>query len=124
GSSQWLRETSPDSLRGGRTAMLKYAKGARRRVFLSSLFCATGLGLVGLAAAPAAAQGNASATSSEATGGNEIIVSAQLRNQNVQDVPLSITAVSGEMLEARSQTNLTQIENQTPSLLLQQNPAG
>jgi iron complex outermembrane recepter protein len=55
---------------------------------------------------------------------NEIVVTAQLREQNVQDIPLSITAVSGEMLEQRSQTTLTDIAAQMPSLLLQRNPSG
>ncbi len=55
---------------------------------------------------------------------NEIVVTAQLRAQNVQDIPLSITAISGELLEARSQTRLTDIAAQAPSVLLQQNPSG
>ena len=53
-----------------------------------------------------------------------IVVTAQLREQNIQDIPLSITAVSGEMLEARSQTRLTDITAQAPNVLLQQNPSG
>jgi len=54
----------------------------------------------------------------------EIVVTAQMRSQNLQDIPLSITAVSGEMLEARSQSSLKDISAQTPNVLLQQNPAG
>jgi len=74
--------------------------------------------LAGVAvAAPATAQ-------DAANDDNTIIVTAQLRAQNLQDTPLSITAVTGEMLEARSQTNLTELSAQTPSLLLQQNPSG
>jgi iron complex outermembrane receptor protein len=56
--------------------------------------------------------------------GNEIVVTAQLREQNLQDVPLSVSAVSGEQLEQRNQTTLTDIAAQMPSLLLQRNPAG
>ena len=56
--------------------------------------------------------------------GEDIIVTAQLREQNVQDVPRSISAVSGEQIEARSQTTLTDITAQMPSLMLQRNPAG
>src|SRR5690606_9331649 len=44
--------------------------------------------------------------------------------QNVQDVPLSISAISGELIEERSQTTLTDITAQMPNLLLQRNPAG
>ncbi|MCL6250281.1 TonB-dependent receptor [Altererythrobacter sp. KTW20L] len=71
-----------------------------------------------MTAVPALAQ---SGTESE---NDVIVVTAQLREQNLQDIPLSITAVSGEQLEARSQTTLTDIAAQVPNLLLQRNPAG
>lgn len=77
--------------------------------------------LAAFAAAPAAAQ-NTPAT--EADDGNVIIVTAQMRSQNLQDTPLSITAVTGAMLEARSQTNLADITAQTPGLLLKANGSG
>ncbi|HWL63568.1 MAG TPA: TonB-dependent receptor [Steroidobacteraceae bacterium] len=48
----------------------------------------------------------------------EVVVTAQFREQNVQDTPLAITAVSAEMLEARSQTNITEVANQAPSVTL------
>jgi iron complex outermembrane receptor protein len=48
----------------------------------------------------------------------EVVVTAQFREQNVQDTPLAITAVSAEMLEARSQTNVTEIANQAPNVTL------
>ena len=35
---------------------------------------------------------------------DEIVVTAQFREQNLQDAPLAITALSGDMLERRSQT--------------------
>jgi iron complex outermembrane receptor protein len=54
----------------------------------------------------------------------EVVVTAQMRLQSVQDIPLSITAVTGDMLEARSQTNLREISAQAPNVLLQQNPSG
>ncbi|HEY8507506.1 MAG TPA: TonB-dependent receptor plug domain-containing protein, partial [Steroidobacteraceae bacterium] len=55
---------------------------------------------------------------------SEVVVTAQMREQSVQDIPLSITAVTGDMLEARSQNNLREISAQAPNVLLQQNPAG
>ena len=52
----------------------------------------------------------------------DIIVTAQFREQNVQDTPLAITAVNAEMLEARSQTSVVDVANQSPSVSLK--PAG
>ncbi|HWK42879.1 MAG TPA: TonB-dependent receptor [Croceibacterium sp.] len=72
-----------------------------------------------IAAGPAAAQ---EADASERT--DEIIVTAQFREQNVQDTPLAITAVTGDQLEARSQTRLSDITAQVPSLQLQPGVAG
>lgn len=48
----------------------------------------------------------------------EIVVTAQFREQNLQDTPLAITAVSGEMLEARSQVSIIDIANQAPNVTL------
>lgn len=48
----------------------------------------------------------------------EVVVTAQFREQNVQDTPLAITAVSAEMLENRNQTNITEITGQAPSVTL------
>ena len=42
----------------------------------------------------------------------EVVVTAQFREQNVQDTPLAITAVNSEMLEARSQTSIQDVANQ------------
>ena len=52
----------------------------------------------------------------------EIIVTAEFREANVQDTPIAITAVNADMLDARSQTNLAQITAQTPNVSLR--PAG
>jgi iron complex outermembrane receptor protein len=54
----------------------------------------------------------------EEGGLQEVLVTAQFREQNVQDTPLAITAVSAEMLEARNQTNITEITNQAPNVTL------
>jgi iron complex outermembrane recepter protein len=59
---------------------------------------------------------------SQAGGLEEIIVTAEFREANVQDTPIAITAVNADMLEARSQTSLAQITAQTPNVSLR--PAG
>ncbi|RKF21848.1 TonB-dependent receptor [Altericroceibacterium spongiae] len=48
----------------------------------------------------------------------EIVVTAQFREQNLQDTPIAITAVDDALLEARSQTNLSEVTNQAPSVTL------
>jgi iron complex outermembrane recepter protein len=48
----------------------------------------------------------------------EIVVTAQFREQNLQDVPLSITAVNAALLEARSQTSIADVARQAPSVVL------
>src|SRR5690554_3993912 len=100
------------------TSKRRFAAGICGRTSLLALVAGTAV-----VAMPALAQEQA-ATPASANAGTEIIVTAQLREQNVQDVPLSISAVSGELLEQRSQTTLTDITAQMPSLLLQRNPAG
>src|SRR5690606_19107133 len=52
----------------------------------------------------------------------EIIVTAELRETNVQNTPLAITAISGEMLEARNMTNIFQVGQNAPNVTL--TPAG
>ena len=49
---------------------------------------------------------------------SEIIVTAQFRSQKLQDTPLSITAITSQLLESRSQTNLADVANQAPSVVL------
>ena len=48
----------------------------------------------------------------------EITVTAQFRSQNLQETPLAITAVTGDMLEARSQTSIYEVAQQAPSVFL------
>jgi iron complex outermembrane recepter protein len=79
-----------------------YSLGSRTAVALG----------VALGCGTAAAQG----------GLEEIIVTAEFREANVQDTPVAITAVNADMLEARSQTNLAQITAQVPNVSLR--PAG
>lgn len=80
------------------------------------------LGAWGLAQAqgtvPASSQ---RAATDEAGGGvlGEIVVTAQKRSQNIQDVGISITALSGEAMDALHLTNMQDIGQQVPGLQLQ-----
>jgi len=62
-------------------------------------------------------------TSSGASGNNngklaEVVVTAQFRKQNLQQTPVAITAVNSKMLQARSQTNISQVANEAPNVTL------
>jgi len=52
------------------------------------------------------------------SGLTEITVTAQKRDQNIQDVPIDMLALSGEMLLDRSVTSIVQLANYTPSVQL------
>ena len=48
--------------------------------------------------------------------GGDIVVTAQKREERLQDVGISVTALSGEALETLNLTNMQQISQQVPSL--------
>jgi iron complex outermembrane recepter protein len=73
---------------------------------------ATGLGFTGLALVPAAFAASTDDTL------EEIVVTAQFREQNLQSTPLSITAVNAELLESRNQTNIAEVASQAPNVTL------
>lgn len=50
----------------------------------------------------------------------EIVVTAQKREQSLQDVAISITAFSGKQISALGYTNTIDISQQTPSLMIKQ----
>jgi iron complex outermembrane recepter protein len=65
-----------------------------------------------IGAAPAFAQDQGDGASN----GDVIVVTAQFREQNLQDTPLAITAVTAEMLEAKSQTDLATVADNAPNV--------
>jgi len=52
----------------------------------------------------------------------EIVVTAQFREQKLQDTPIAITAVNAAMLEVRGQTNIAQVAAQAPNVSLRPQP--
>ncbi len=93
----------------------------------------SGAALAGLSTVPAAAQSmaadgdqaaNVSASSSPgaaelADPGGVIIVTARRREERLQDVPIAITAYSGEQLEQSGALDITDIAQTTPSVTLE-----
>jgi len=73
----------------------------------------------------APAQGAPPSSQGAATSGDrvqEIVVTAEFRKENLQNTPIAITSVNSRMLEARGQTNITQVAAQAPNVSLR--PAG
>ena len=68
--------------------------------------------------APAAAQ-TATTASDESEGGDVIIVTARRREENLLDVPIAVSAFSGEALEMRGALDITEIGNITPNTTLE-----
>lgn len=68
--------------------------------------------------APAAAQ-TATTASDESDDGDVIIVTARRREENLLDVPIAVSAFSGESLEMRGALDITEIGNITPNTTLE-----
>lgn len=77
-------------------------------------------------AAMIAASGQALAQTAQQPAGqavalDEIVVTAQKREQNLQDVPAAVSAVSSEQLEARNVVQVTDVVRVSPSLTVTEN---
>ena len=81
----------------------------------------SGCAAIATFAAPAAAQDTsvADGTGAEETQGNGIIVTARRREERLQDVPISVTALTGEALEQQGILELTQVAQQVPNITLE-----
>ena len=69
-------------------------------------------------AAAIASPAYAQEATSDGTQNAEIVVTAQFREQKLQDTPIAITAISGDVLERRSANALADIANSAPSVVL------
>lgn len=92
--------------------------------------CASAVALIaaaGLYAPQALAQNandNGKDKSKDSSSVAEVVVTAQFRQQNLQQTPLSITAVNAAMLDARGETKITDVAAEAPNVQLEPNPAG
>ncbi|OYW48241.1 MAG: TonB-dependent receptor [Novosphingobium sp. 28-62-57] len=83
------------------------------RLLAAASFAALSLGM----AMPVLAQ-DAQADQAVSESSREIVVTAQFREQRLQDTPLSITAVDATLLASRNQTDIAQIAQQAPNVQL------
>jgi iron complex outermembrane recepter protein len=86
----------------------------QKTIFRAALAVSASFGAL-CVGAPVFAQAAAAADEAADT---DIVVTAQFRDQKLQDVPIAITAIDSALLESRSQTNLTEVANQAPSVTL------
>lgn len=70
------------------------------------------------AAGPPATDVLSSPSPTNDASGGEIVVTAQFREQRLQDTPLAITAMNGAALEARSQTSIVDVAQFAPNVNL------
>ena len=94
--------------------MFSETRPARLARRASHLAIASAIALV--PATPAFAQEEEGTSSSQQS--NVVVVTAQYREQSLQDTPLAITAVNAAMLEARSQTDIAAVAQQAPNVTL------
>ena len=79
------------------------------------------LGTTMLATSPAYAQ---TAAEEEASAGDDIIVTAQKREENLQDVPISVQALGTKKLDQLGISNFNQYSQQLPSVSFQTSSPG
>jgi iron complex outermembrane receptor protein len=84
-----------------------------RRLFRAVLAASTSLCIAG--AAPAVAQERSAANEAENTSLSDIVVTARKRAENLRDVPVAITAITGETLQQKNITQLIDLPLITPN---------
>lgn len=77
-------------------------------------------GATALAAAPAQSQSDAEPV----VGLEEIVVTAQKRAENLQEVPIAVSAFSAAMLETQYQRDIGDLTGRVPSLMISPSPSG
>ncbi|MGD9966085.1 MAG: TonB-dependent receptor [Hyphomonadaceae bacterium] len=82
-----------------------------------ALLCASVSGLAITSAPPAFAQDQA------ASDEEEVVVTARRREENLQDVPVAVTAFSADALDAAGAQDLTAISQSTPNITLENSRA-
>ena len=75
---------------------------------------ASGVAFVGLTLSPAGAQ-----TPEGVNDGNDIVVTARRREESLLDVPIALTAVSGERLAAQGAIDITDVASSAPNVTLE-----
>lgn len=109
----WDFSTQPKARQG---EMMMRAASSVLKVIVATVLAGTA---IPAAAAPAEGAGSARPAKLE-----EITVTAQKREQNLQAVPIAVTAITGEQLKSNRIQNITDISAVTPNLTVQTTSGG
>ena len=85
--------------------------------------CAGAALAIALAPSGVAAQDNAGTGAEEEANGNVIVVTARRREERAIDVPIAVTAISGEQLANQGALDLTDVGNFAPNVTLESSRA-
>lgn len=86
-----------------------------------SLGLAIRIGLGSAAAATGLLSAGAMAAGPETTPLEEVVVTAQFRQERLQDTPIAITAVTDDMMRARGQDTIFEVTQQAPNVQIKKN---
>ena len=95
--------------------MIRVPRGIYSSLYLRHTIFASVIGAALLATSPTPVYAQAGEL-------EEVIVTAQFRKENLQDTPLAITAVTDDMMRARSQDTIFQVTQQAPNVQLKPSP--
>jgi iron complex outermembrane receptor protein len=115
-----LTKASPNNVSGRDEMKVENLPRAHMRMALAGLTTALACSVSGVAFAQSNATDNA-ANADKAAADTEIIVTAQRREQRLQDVPLAISAVGSEQLADRGVTDISAMSSVVPSLSISGN---
>jgi iron complex outermembrane receptor protein len=73
---------------------------------------------------PAANQGSTTLSGTDQSGLQEVVVTAQFVKQDIQTTPISMSALTGEMLDQRGVTSIIDVANSTPNILMREGSSG
>lgn len=90
--------------------MMRFNRFSRTSLALTTACVAAGLGAVG------AAQAQVGDAATDSTGLQDIVVTAQKRSQNLQDVPVAVSAVGSDTLESANISNAADLGRLVPAL--------
>src|SRR5690606_19170601 len=91
---------------------IRHGGGRLMLRFRASLLAAT----AAVIAMPAAGQ-----EQQDATGLGDIIVTAQKREENLQDVPIAITAMTSDFVQSRDMTSIDRVSGLVPNVKIETN---